>query len=95
MILYLPFLKCISHFTSSLVRSFVHHDSENLDDPANWNPLKKGSIKFLTEVKCGLCATVDIGKAAAVMFQNQDEWNGKTLDVISWRVRKNYLHYSL
>ena len=32
-----------------------------------------------------MCATVDIGKAAAVMFQNQNEWNGKTLDVISWK----------
>jgi len=59
---------------------------ENLDDPANWNPLKKGSVKFLTECKVSMCATIDIGKAAAVMFQNQEEWNGKTVDVASWKV---------
>ena len=59
---------------------------ENLDDPANWNPLKKGSVKFLTECKVAMCATIDIGKAAAVMFQNQEEWNGKTVDVASWKV---------
>lgn len=59
---------------------------ENLDDPANWNPLKKGSVKFLTATKVSLCATADVGKAAAIMFQNQDEWNEKTVDVVSWKV---------
>ena len=58
---------------------------ENFDDPANWNPLKKGVVKFLSEHDCKYCATYDIGRAAAIQFKNPHEWLGKTLDVIGWQ----------
>lgn len=57
---------------------------ENLDDSANWNPLKKGSVKFLTSMECKYVATYDIGRAAAIMFQQPHVWLGKSLDVIGW-----------
>ena len=57
---------------------------ENFDDPKNWNPLKKGSIKFLTTMSCKYCATYDIGRAAAIMFKNPKEWLGRSMDVIGW-----------
>jgi uncharacterized protein YbjT (DUF2867 family) len=37
---------------------------ENLDDAANWNPLKKGSVSFLSDKECKFCSTYDIGRAA-------------------------------
>jgi uncharacterized protein YbjT (DUF2867 family) len=58
---------------------------ENLDDAANWNPLKKGVVKFLSVQDCKYCATYDIGRAAAVQFLNRSEWLGKSLDVIGWQ----------
>ena len=58
---------------------------ENLDDAANWNPLKKGVVKFLTLQDCKYCATYDIGRAAAIQFRNRSEWLGKSLDVIGWQ----------
>ena len=58
---------------------------ENLDDAANWNPLKKGAVKFLTLQDCKYCATYDIGRAAAIQFKNREEWLGKSLDVIGWQ----------
>lgn len=57
---------------------------ENFDDPKNWNPLKKGSIKFLSAGNCKYCATYDIGRAAAIMFKNPQQWLGQSLDVIGW-----------
>ena len=57
---------------------------ENFDDPKNWNPLKKGTIKFLSTKRIKYCATYDIGRAAALMFKNRDAWLGRTLDVIGW-----------
>lgn len=57
---------------------------ENFDDPANWNPLKKGVVQFLSEKNCKYCATYDIGRAAAIQFKNPTTWLGKTLDVIGW-----------
>lgn len=57
---------------------------ENFDDPKNWNPLKKGAIKFLSTKRIKYCATYDIGRAAAVMFKNRDTWLGRSLDVIGW-----------
>ena len=57
---------------------------ENLDDPANWNPLKKGVVKFLSLKPCKFCATYDIGRAAAIQLKNPAQWLGKTLDVIGW-----------
>ena len=58
---------------------------ENFDDPKNWNPLKKGVVKFMTTQECKYCATYDIGRAAAVMFEKPESWVGKSLDVISWK----------
>ena len=57
---------------------------ENFDDNANWNPLKKGGVKFLSDAKIKFCSTYDIGRAAAVIFNNNEAWKGKTLDVASW-----------
>jgi len=58
---------------------------ENLDDAANWNPLKKGAVSFLTLEECKYCATYDIGRAAAILFKHRSEWLGKSLDVIGWQ----------
>ena len=58
---------------------------ENLDDAANWNPLKKGRVSFLTDKECKFCSTYDIGRAAAVVFSNPDEWYGKSLDIVVWK----------
>ena len=57
---------------------------ENLDDPKNWNPLKKGAVKFLSKERMKFCATYDIGRAAAVMFKEPEVWLGRSLDVITW-----------
>lgn len=57
---------------------------ENFDDPKNWNPLKKGVLKFLSTKIIKYCATYDIGRAAAVMFKNRETWLGRSLDVIGW-----------
>lgn len=57
---------------------------ENVDDAVNYNPLKKGSIKFLTDVPVKMVACYDIGRAAAKLIANPDPWNGKILDVASW-----------
>jgi uncharacterized protein YbjT (DUF2867 family) len=58
---------------------------ENLDDAANWNPLKKGRVSFLTEKHCKFCSTYDIGRAAAIAFHHPEEWAGKSLDVVTWQ----------
>lgn len=58
---------------------------ENFDDPANWNPLKKGRLKFLSEKEIKYCSTYDLGRAAALMFKDPAKWLEKSLDVISWK----------
>ncbi len=58
---------------------------ENLDDAANWNPLKKGKVSFLSDKLLKFCSTYDIGRAAAVIFANPKEWYGKSLDIVSWK----------
>jgi uncharacterized protein YbjT (DUF2867 family) len=58
---------------------------ENLDDAPNWNPLKKGSLKFLLDQTCTWCATYDIGRAAAAQFKSPSKWLGQTLDVVSYQ----------
>jgi taspase (threonine aspartase 1) len=58
---------------------------ENLDDSANWNPLKKGKVSFLSDKLLKFCSTYDIGRAAAVIFANPKEWYGKSLDIVSWK----------
>ena len=68
---------------------------ENLDDAANWNPLKKGVVKFLTVQDCKYCATYDIGRAAAIQFRDRSEWLGKSLDVIGWQGDLNHVAAAL
>jgi len=68
---------------------------ENLDDAANWNPLKKGVVKFLTLQDCKYCATYDIGRAAAIQLRNREEWLGKSLDVIGWQGDLNQVAVAL
>ena len=58
---------------------------ENFDDPANWNPLKKGRLKFLSEKEIKYCSTYDLGRAAVLMFKDPAKWLEKSLDVISWK----------
>lgn len=58
---------------------------ENFDDPGNWNPLKKGRLKFLSDKEIKYCATYDLGRVAAIMFKDPANWLEKTLDVISWK----------
>jgi uncharacterized protein YbjT (DUF2867 family) len=58
---------------------------ENLDDAANWNPLKKGVVKFLSLHDNKFCATYDIGRAAAIQLKAPDHWLGQSLDVIGWQ----------
>lgn len=58
---------------------------ENLDDAGNWNPLKKGVVKFLSQQEIKFCSTYDIGRAAAIQFKAPEKWLGQTLDVISWQ----------
>lgn len=64
---------------------------DNFDDAANWNPLKKGSVKSLwgPELKVKLVACSDIGKAGAIMLSDTKKWNGKTLDCASCEVDGN------
>ena len=58
---------------------------ENLDDASNWNPLKRGVVKFLTDQPIKYCSTYDIGRAAALLFRDPRAWAAKSLDVISWQ----------
>ena len=58
---------------------------ENCDDAANYNPLKKGVVKALTECNSFWISTYDLGKAAAVMLSNKAEWSGKTLSCTSYK----------
>jgi len=58
---------------------------ENLDDAGNWNPLKKGGVKFLTEASTLMVSTYDVGKAASVMLTNQSEWQGRSLECASYK----------
>lgn len=66
----------------SVVRPVVFF--ENLDDPANYNPLTKGSLKFAMTESVNWCSTYDIGRAAAVQFKNPTEWNRKHMNVIGF-----------
>ena len=68
--------------TWSIVRPVAFF--ENLDDPKNWNPLKKGSVKFLgyADKKYKFVATQDIGKASAVFLMEPKKYAGKTIDAV-------------
>ncbi len=58
---------------------------DNFDDPANYNPLTRGSVKGLVhpEIKLKMVACKDVGKAATQMFINPEKFNGKTITCVS------------
>lgn len=58
---------------------------ENLDDSANWNPLKPGRVKFLTDCEVNFVSTYDVGQLAAQMFLYPAEWNGRIVEAASWK----------
>eukprot|EP00516_Mucochytrium_quahogii_P012172 CAMPEP_0203794104 /NCGR_PEP_ID=MMETSP0100_2-20121128/6286_1 /ASSEMBLY_ACC=CAM_ASM_000210 /TAXON_ID=96639 /ORGANISM=" , Strain NY0313808BC1" /LENGTH=327 /DNA_ID=CAMNT_0050698059 /DNA_START=473 /DNA_END=1453 /DNA_ORIENTATION=- len=70
---------------------------ENLHDPANWNPLTKGSVKGLWphDLKLKMVSCHDIGKAAAAMIENPKAWQDKTLDCVSCCVTGDQLAVAL
>lgn len=56
---------------------------ENLDDPANYNPLNRGHVKFLTkspETSVKFIATDDIGKASCKMLMDPEKFAGKIIE---------------
>jgi len=55
---------------------------ENLNDPANFNPLKKGKLKFLAypDKKIKFIACEDIGKGSAALLTNPGEYAGKIVE---------------
>uniref|UniRef100_A0A7S2PST3 NmrA-like domain-containing protein n=1 Tax=Skeletonema marinoi TaxID=267567 RepID=A0A7S2PST3_9STRA len=55
---------------------------ENLDDAANFNPLTKGTLKFLTypDKKSKFIACEDIGKGSAVLLTDPKEYAGKIIE---------------
>jgi hypothetical protein len=57
---------------------------ENLDDPANYNPLKKGQVKFLTDCKVKFVSTYDVGKAVAHLVLFPFAFNRRIIDAVSW-----------
>jgi uncharacterized protein YbjT (DUF2867 family) len=57
---------------------------ENFNDSINWNPLKKGTLKFLSTAKVQWCATYDIGRAAAAVLANPAAWKGKSIPIVGW-----------
>jgi uncharacterized protein YbjT (DUF2867 family) len=69
-----------SGITWSVLRPVAFFD--NVDDVANYNPLKKGSIKFLTHPDCRVkfISCEDIGKGAATLLTNPMEYAGKIVD---------------
>lgn len=55
---------------------------EDLDDPLLRNPLKKGYVRYYTkpETKLFYVATLDVGKAAAVLLTEPSKYNGETIE---------------
>lgn len=55
---------------------------ENVDDPANFNPLTKGGLKFLTypDKKVKFIACEDIGKGSAALLTDPAAHAGKTIE---------------
>jgi uncharacterized protein YbjT (DUF2867 family) len=57
---------------------------ENFDDKANWNPLKKGKLSFLTDAPVKFISTYDVGKLAAKVFADPRNWDGRVIEAASW-----------
>lgn len=55
---------------------------DNIDDPGNYNPLSKGSVKFLAKPDCRtkFIATEDIGKGSAALLMDPKKYAGKTIE---------------
>lgn len=55
---------------------------ENVDDVANYNPLKKGVLKFMTypNIKVKFIACEDIGKGCAILLTNPIAYSGKVIE---------------
>merc|ERR1712232_355552 len=55
---------------------------DNLDDPRNGNPLKKGSVKMLTkpDVSLKYISCTDIGKGSAALLMNPETYAGRKVD---------------
>mmetsp|Transcript_818 Transcript_818/g.1873 ORF Transcript_818/g.1873 Transcript_818/m.1873 type:complete len:305 (-) Transcript_818:89-1003(-) len=55
---------------------------ENLDDPKNGNPLKKGTVKMLVKPECSLkyISCTDIGKGSAELLANPELYAGQKID---------------
>lgn len=58
---------------------------DNFNDPANYNPLKKGKVSGLwipqANVPCIACR--DIGKCSEVILSNPNQYAGQTIEVAS------------
>jgi len=54
----------------------------NLDDPRNGNPLKKGSVKNIVKPTCSLkyISSTDIGKGSAELLANPELYAGQKID---------------
>jgi uncharacterized protein YbjT (DUF2867 family) len=57
---------------------------ENLDDPANWNPLKLDRVKMITEARIKWCSTYDVGRVAAAHFLEPAAFAGKSAELATW-----------
>jgi len=57
---------------------------ENFDDAANWNPLRKGKLSFLTDAPVRFISTYDVGKLAAKVFADPMSWDGRVIEAASW-----------
>jgi len=79
------------HVEDYLLRSGLHATVirpaaffENFDDAANWNPLKKGRLSFLTDCPVKFVSTYDVGKLAAKIFADPAAFSGRVLEAASW-----------
>lgn len=85
------YLKAHTEFSEkwTMIRPVAFFD--NFDDANNWNALKKGALKSLWpgDLKVKMCATDDIGKAAAVAILNPDKYKKKVIDVVGQDITGN------
>ena len=57
---------------------------ENFDDPSICNPLTKGHLKGVLPFTVQYIACYDSGRAAATVFTNFADWNGKLLNCVAF-----------
>mmetsp|Transcript_15241 Transcript_15241/g.20155 ORF Transcript_15241/g.20155 Transcript_15241/m.20155 type:complete len:320 (+) Transcript_15241:103-1062(+) len=70
---------------------------ENLDDPANMNPLTKGTVKCLWDASLTLkmVACADIAKAAVLMFKDPKKFQGQIIDCVGCQVNGDEIAQAL